>query len=368
MPVDKNSLDDYSQNDQDSVNDTESTIWKWIVGLLALNSKRATTTESHKWEQQMMAGKSVLHSNVTKLTESTFNTARTNLKASISEVASKSPEANEKWLKTASEQGRLRTVGKLHKSTEVKRIANQSKKSAPKYLTLAQRNMSLNASKTFEGIVHDAALSVRTKHLLPEEALRNTAEEWSNYGIPALIDKAGKRWAPDVYLRMVFSNELNKVSNEADLARMKEYGGNLVKVSTHAASRPSHVQYQGHIYDFTGDSPEYPSISQTGYGETTGIGGINCRHYLMPYVDGYGSYDAHVSDKENDRLYNLTQQQRSYERRVRQADRDYEVAKQLNGDLKQANTKLTKAKRKLSTFTQANGLTRRHELEQSIIN
>lgn len=372
MPIDKNDLDDYSQDDQDNVSGTESTIWKWIIGLLALNLKRAKTddpVDSFKWERQMMAGKAVLNSNVDKITTSTFSTARTNLDKSIKRVAIKSPQGNESWLKSASEQGKLKTIESLSKSTEVKRIASETQKAAPRYLTLAQRNMSLNASKTFEGIVHDAALSVRTRHLLPEEALKNAASEWSNYGIPALIDKAGKRWAPDVYLRMVFGNELNNLSNEVDLARMKEYGASLVKVSTHAASRPSHRSYQGHIYDFVGDSPEYPSISETGYGSTTGIGGLNCRHYLMPYVDGYGSHDARVSDKESDDLYNLTQQQRSYERSVRQAKRLQLAAQKLGSsvDIDHATQLLRRRQAKLSNFTTANNLTRQKNREKVIV-
>mgnify|MGYP004466519485 CR=1 FL=1 len=372
MPINKNDLDDYSQDDQDNVSDTESTIWKWIVGLLALNLKRVKTddpVDSFKWERQMLVGKTALNSNVGKITASTFSTARTNLKASITQISVKSPQGNESWLKTASEQGKLKTIEPLSKSTEVKRIANEAQKSAPKYLTLAQRNMSLNASKAFEGIVHDAALSVRAKHLLPEEALKHAASEWSNYGIPALIDKAGKRWAPDVYLRMVFGNELNNLSNEVDLARMKEYGASLVKVSTHAASRPSHKDYQGHIYDFVGDSPEYPSISETGYGSTTGIGGLNCRHYLMPYVDGYGSHDAHVSDKESDELYNLTQQQRSYERSVRQAKRMQLAAQELGSsvDVDHATQLLGRRQAKLRNFTTANNLTRQRDREKVIL-
>jgi hypothetical protein len=184
-------------------------------------------------------------------------------------------------------------------------------------------------------------------------------------GVPALIDKAGKSWQPDVYLRMVISNQVKQTGNLISIQHAKEYGA-FVKVSSHAGCRPTHLQYQGQVYSVDGDSTQYPDLySSTSYGSAAGLCGINCHHYVMPYVPSYGTPDVDSLDpNENNERYQLTQKQRSMERDLRAAERQ-SVATQKLGDQDAQNVALNlvkKRRKRLNDFVHSANLA--HEVSQ----
>lgn len=371
MPVSKKDIDDYSSDDQDKISAVEATIWSYIIALISHNVLASNALDLTHWRLDMLNGKAVLRNRVSNATKPILIGANSNLSAGLKSFSYKSAKTNEKWLKQATTSGYVKTPVNLDKSIPIKNAIGDAQKDAPQYLSLAQRNMTDNALSSFEGIVNDAVLNVRATGMAREKAIKIAADQWAKKGIPALIDQAGKCWSPDVYLRMVMGNEINKVTNDVDSIRLEEYGVNLVKISSHAASRPSHVQYQEHVYSLNGDSSKYPSISATGYGSITGIGGLNCHHYLMPYVDGYGSFTPPmVNDKENERLYNLTQQQRSMERSIREAKRRKVAAQELGSkvDIDHANQLVSSRQNKLRTFIKDSGFTRQYNRERITIN
>lgn len=361
MPVSKKDIDDYSSDDQDKISGVEASIWSYIIALISHNVLASNALDLTHWRLDMLNGKTVLRNRVSNATKPILIGANNHLSAGLKSFSYKSTKTNEDWLKHATTSGYVKTPVSLDKSIPIKNAIGDAQKNSPQYLSLAQRNMTDNALSSFEGIVNDAVLNVRATGMAREKAIKIAADQWAEKGIPALIDQAGKRWSPDVYLRMVMGNEINKVTNDVDSIRLEEYGVNLVKISSHAASRPSHVQYEEHVYSLNGDSSKYPSISATGYGSITGIGGLNCHHYLMPYVDGYGSFTPPmVSDKEKERLYNLTQKQRSMERSIREAKRRKVVAQELGSkiDVDRANQLLRNRQSVLNEFIKNSGLTK----------
>ena len=82
-----------------------------------------------------------------------------------------------------------------------------------------------------------------------------------------------------------------------------------------------------------GTSRKYHNFyKSTGYGELLGLGGVNCRHWFEPYIDGISLPPEKVRNKKNEFVYQLTQRQRQFERDVRKAKRNLEIAKELQDE------------------------------------
>ena len=111
-----------------------------------------------------------------------------------------------------------------------------------------------------------------------------------------------------------------QASGEIQIARMNEFSCDLVIVSSHLGARPSHAEWQGKIYSRTGDG--YPDFkSSTGYGTVTGLKGANCRHSFSPWFEGMGNPFDQYDSEENKKAYELSQKQRTMERRIRNTKR-----------------------------------------------
>ncbi len=122
----------------------------------------------------------------------------------------------------------------------------------------------------------------------------------------------------------------------------------LVKVSSHAGCRPTHLQYQGNVYSVSDTNlSEYPDLNEaTNFGSAGGLCGINCHHYVMTYVPGYDLPDVDTLDpKSNNEQYQLTQTQRRLEREVRAAKRKMTVAQRFGSDGDVANARRLVSKR-----------------------
>lgn len=96
-------------------------------------------------------------------------------------------------------------------------------------------------------------------------------------------------------------------------------------MSAHPNARPACAYIQGHIVNVVSPespdyNPKYDSIYNHGYGTPAGTLGINCRHVLTPYTSGINTNNQPQYDpKEAIKRGNLHQQQRAYERTIRQA-------------------------------------------------
>ncbi len=110
---------------------------------------------------------------------------------------------------------------------------------------------------------------------------------------------------------------------EITLAGMEEHGDDLIIVSSHLGARPSHYVWQGKIYSKSGKNKKYPDFYEsTGYGTGAGLCGWNCRHSFSPYFEGMDNPFKDFDSEENKKTYDLEQQQRTLERRIRGTKRE----------------------------------------------
>ena len=158
---------------------------------------------------------------------------------------------------------------------------------------------------------------------------------------------------------------MNQAANAVELARMSSYGS-LVRISQHVGARPHCAPYQGRVYSMDGskNSGDYPPFSDTSYGDPAGILGINCKHYLMPTVDGVGGPDPIPDDEHNAFVYRQTQEQRRLERNIRAAKREDYVANHIGGNIKASRAGVRDAQARMRDFIGRSGMPREYSREQ----
>ena len=278
-------------------------------------------------------------------------------------------EEFENDLQEAVRQGKLIQPPPIADSTVLTSILAAYQAQAQDVFNLVNTTMLGQAEQAYIDILNETTGKVLTGVSTPQEALREAAGKWAEKGVPALVDKAGRKWSTEAYINMVTRSMVSKVSNEMQTARFQEYGVDLVEISSHADSRPSHIPFQGNIYSISGKSTKYPPLSETGYGTIEGIGGINCRHVLYPFIEGlsvrrFPKYD----EAETKKRYAESQKQRYLERRIRQAKREKAMMEAMGDDegIKKAAAKVRERQAVMREFIRRTERTRRYEREQIV--
>ncbi len=121
---------------------------------------------------------------------------------------------------------------------------------------------------------------------------------------------------------------ISQMSGQITNARMEELDWDIILVSAHLGARvtekedfTNHYWWQGRFYSRTGKDQRFPPFSLCGMGHVQGIHGANCRHSHMP-GDGKNNPFEHYDSEENRKAYELSQQQRAMERRIRKTKRE----------------------------------------------
>jgi len=198
------------------------------------------------------------------------------------------------------------------------------------------------------------------------QAIAETCSEWSQQGLKALTDKAGRNWTTEAYAQTVLRSSSTKAATDTQFARMSELDEDLVEISSHIGARPKCAPYQGHIYSLSGKSTKYPALSSTSYGEPDGLFGINCRHIMYPYFEGTEKTYQPQNAERNESAYKNSQKQRAYERSIREAKRNVKImsATKDKDQIANANELLAKRENALKSFISQTGRTRRTDREE----
>lgn len=261
---------------------------------------------------------------------------------------------------------------KEHNGQVVKKsgdLVKQHLANTDSYLKLASRNMSKNAVDGIRNIITSATNEYRLGKVTKKQAVGKALHQWSDNGIPALIDQAGKQWSPETYVRTVVQTQANRLANEETLQRVKD-NGQYVDISAHIGARPLCAPYQGKRYSMLDNDPKYPSFYSTSYGKAAGILGINCHHHLMPVANDGAVYNpSNIDDDLNAKVYKQTQQQHKYEREIRKLKNHVRIADNLHDSIGKAHyqMRLRDKQTQLHELQKASGLRRRPELEKNIL-
>ena len=217
-------------------------------------------------------------------------------------------------------------------------------------------------TRTVETVTAEVLAGVKTGR----QAIRDTAGAWYKDGIKAFTDKAGRQWSTEAYAQNIIRTTTSNARREATFARMDEYGMDLIEISSHAGARPLCATYQGMVISRKGLTPGYTTLDETSYGEPAGLFGINCGHMAYAYQPGQKKTFKPYPDKENEKVYKESQEQRRLEREIRQEKRGLQISKEL-GDEKEAvmfKERISEKQANMRSFIDESGRTRRYDREQ----
>lgn len=231
-----------------------------------------------------------------------------------------------------------------------------------------------SAQDGFLNIVNQVYLETSTGITDYNTAVRKAVRQLADKGITGAdyISTTGRRTRNhiDVAVKRAIHTSTGQTSGVMQVQRAKEWGSNLVEVTSHMGARPEHARWQGKIYSLEGGTREYPNLVRaTDYGSVTGLKGANCKHDFYPYFEGISRqrYKPY-SEKENADAYVKSQAQRTLERAVREQKRRV-LAAEAMGD-KTAKTayqlKLKEKEAALKQFVSTTGRTQRTNRQQIV--
>ena len=198
-------------------------------------------------------------------------------------------------------------------------------------------------------------------------------------GLTGFIDHGGHRWSAEAYTAMDIRTTAYNTSRAAVWETNQNFGNDLYLVSYHNGARPLCYPWQNKVIsstnharvvkDLDGNDIQVYAQNETSYGEPAGLFGINCKHYPTPFIPGVSvAYDQSEipSGKENEKVYQQTQQQRALERQIREQKRDLLMAKAQgapDAEIKALRQKVRDTDDQIDAFCDETGLPRRQNRE-----
>lgn len=101
------------------------------------------------------------------------------------------------------------------------------------------------------------------------------ADRLRREGLPALRDRAGKKWQADTYAEMLVRTKAVEARNQGLTNKMLQYGYDLVQVTNHGTDHKACARWEGKILSLTGQTSGYPTVEDAKAG---GLFHPNCEH------------------------------------------------------------------------------------------
>lgn len=217
-------------------------------------------------------------------------------------------------------------------------------------------------------------LYIKQPILRADDTRLNTVfKKLANKGITIYESFGGgksKNYSIENVLRRDVMYKVNQANSKVNMENFQKSSAKFIQVSSHPTARTwnkymkfpyeDHSSWQGKVY-YSRDGEAiagYEEFESTcGYGELLGIGGINCYHQFEMNYTG-DNIATEYSEKEVARNYQLSQQQRAYERAIRQLKQAKSVYEEAGNEAlaKGIGKNITMATRQLKGFCEKNNL------------
>lgn len=217
-------------------------------------------------------------------------------------------------------------------------------------------------------------LYIKQPILRADDTRLNTVfKKLANKGITIYESFGGgksKNYSIENVLRRDVMYKVNQANSKVNMENFQKSSAKFIQVSSHPTARTwnkymkhpyeDHSSWQGKVYySREGEAVDgYEEFESTcGYGELLGIGGINCYHQFEMNYTG-DNMATEYSEKEVERNYQLSQQQRAYERAIRQLKQAKSVYEEAGNEAlaKGIGKNITMATRQLKDFCEKNNL------------
>ena len=206
-----------------------------------------------------------------------------------------------------------------------------------------------NLEETYRTVINEAMSYQGLPEDLMNNALKRTETQLFERGMRySTTDPSNATVSANGAVRMNILDSIRGFINKVQEIMGKQFGADGVELSAHICPAPDHAPAQGHQYtldnmDKMQSGSDFEDVNGNHYsGFERQIGTWNCRHYFMKIK--LGSKPTYTQDEldkileDNERgytapngrhytLYECTQIQRRYERRIRDAKESYLFAK-----------------------------------------
>lgn len=254
------------------------------------------------------------------------------------------------------------------KNKKITKVVDNATKETTNYLKNIRNTAKINSKKKYLEIVNKAYLETSAGVYTPEQSIKKALHELADEGISvAQYKRNGKmvNYSIEGIVRRDVMTRARQLGLQTEMERIKELGIKYVSVPAHLGARVdesnpinNHAGWQGRIYKLEGGNSKYPNFYKiTGYGQMLGLGGVNCRHFFLPYIFGISKPPEKIDMKANERVYKMEQKQRAMERDVRKWKKRLMVD-EANGDTEEQlafdRMKLREKQKRLNKFVKSN--------------
>lgn len=191
----------------------------------------------------------------------------------------------------------------------------------------------------YRNIAKETVAKVATGVATPDKAIAETVMKWQEVGFRGFKDRGGKNWRIDNYARTVVKTTTRRVYRQMRTQPADELGIDTFYYSKKATAREACAPLQHHIVTYGEARVEggysVLSLADHGYGTPGGCLGINCGHYLTPFVIGIndmpdlGDDVKNITPEDAIRNANAQAKQRALERSIRDSKEKLHIANKL---------------------------------------
>lgn len=188
------------------------------------------------------------------------------------------------------------------------------------------RTTANEAQRLFISQMDSAYMNVVSGAISYTEAVKDVLKNVSDTGLKVKY-LSGRELSIESATMMILRTGISQATAQITMKRMQEMKWGIVLVSAHIGARnkggipENHELWQGKFYSLPEYDHTFPDFYyQTGYGDITGLSGVNCRHSFGP-GDGVNNPFKEINTYENADAYEKQQRQRTLERRIRDTKR-----------------------------------------------
>ena len=281
-------------------------------------------------------------------------------------------QVDEEILELGIKAGILNEINPITEDYQVKKILKSSINEVLTTFNIQNNSLLTSAGNSYSEIVNKVSSAVMSGTKTTNTAMQEAVSKLAENGLTGFTAKNGAQWSPEAYTKMVIRTNTQNTINRVQEERMALAGNDYIEISSHLGARPLCSQDQGQIFSLSGDTTPIqdgngmvikprPWSSST-YGKPAGILGINCGHSRYAFVPNLSiKRDKYFTKEENDKAYREKQQQRLYERKIRNKKREIAMLKESNSEqdyIKSKTRELSNYRKEYLDFLSKTGRTR----------
>lgn len=281
-------------------------------------------------------------------------------------------EANKGILEMGIKAGILNEINPRTEEEQVSGILSSAVQEVLTTFNKQNNSLLASAGDEYMDIINKVSSQVLAGTKTVEKAMQEAVSQLAEKGLTGFTARNGARWSPEAYTKMVIRSNTQNTINRIQDEQMALAGNDYVEISKHGGARPKCADDQGQIFSLSGNTEpivdgrgkkiKVRAWSSSSYGQPDGILGINCGHSRYSFVPGLSIHrESEVSKAENDKLYKEKQQQRRYERTIRNKKREIAMLKQTKAEdsyVRMKENRLSDVRKEYLEFLGETGRTR----------